>query len=107
MKPLTYTCGNCQARIASQDSRYSKDGKTLLCVDCHSVIYGKRPSHMVMVPNKRDAVMNRPVMICESCRYRFRVRSLDGNRCPNCDSASITRYETDVDKILKEISQLR
>ena len=107
LNKLLQRCGNCGIKVPRGDGRVAKDGKTSVCIDCYEFIFGKKTLKSPAPQPKAGPVESpKVVMVCQKCKYRFRVhrKPTYDIACPYCSSNWIHPYVHEVDKILGAVS---
>ena len=103
---MLYTCEACKGKFQVENIRYSKDGKTVVCVDCYNQVKtADKSKKKIEISPVSSKISDMIKVICVDCRYKFTVRNPADKvkiNCPYCGKNRIMRDETTASKLIKE-----
>ncbi|MFH0867719.1 MAG: hypothetical protein V1831_00220 [Candidatus Woesearchaeota archaeon] len=109
-----YQCALCTLKFKFDKIKYSKDGKKLICIDCHNKII-KKDQKVQVNENKQNLETKQRTsqpreggikVICVKCNYNFSYRPNLKLICPYCGGNKIKKYdEFSADKLIKDSSK--
>ncbi len=93
-----YQCALCTLKFPVDKIKYSKDGKKLICIDCHNKLMKKRDTDEARQKTEtkqkvKQAEHESIKVMCVNCSYKFFYKPHLELMCPYCGSNKIRRYE--------------
>ncbi|HII68706.1 TPA: hypothetical protein HA270_02440 [Candidatus Woesearchaeota archaeon] len=99
-----YQCAQCKKEVSSELLKYSRDGKRLICLDCHTKIEKAMAltSQPAWSSHTRE---DRIKWACSCCGYHFTMKkgTSVALRCPYCGSRQIERDSHSAQDILDSV----
>src|SRR3989338_3819295 len=105
-----YMCSICRGKFKFGEIKYSPDGKSIVCLDCHSQL-AKKDSEKEKSGAKSSSsspnAHNLIKIICGNCRYKFNWRKSSklSLKCPYCGKSNLMKRDVTDEKILEEVSR--
>ena len=103
-----YLCKKCKNNVPMEKIRYDSNGINLVCIDCYNKNAGKAAAKIEKQKLEVDISSQEKIkVICTDCRYKFTFRkgSNVALRCPYCSGSRLVKDQTNVDELIKEVSQ--
>ena len=103
-----YFCKKCRSKVRMEKIRYDSNGIDLVCVDCYNKNAGKAAAGIEKQRQENNVSSEEKIkIICTDCRYKFIFRkgSNVALRCPYCSGSRLVKDQTNVDELIKEVSQ--